>query len=140
VQPVAPSSGTTGSTTTGSTTAPLNLAPGTQTDATHAWVGWGRWRGGPPIFHLFPLLFLAGFVLLVLWVIRRRPGGWGGPGWYGRAWSGPGPGPQAPPYGQPYEQHQQAQSQPYGAYQQGQQGQPTQATGPDDAHGDIVRP
>jgi hypothetical protein len=111
---------------------------------------WGAWRGGWPAFPLFPLLFVAGLIFLALKVFGRR--GWGGPGWYGRPWGGPGPGPQAPPnappYQHPYQQYPpqyaqgqgQQQGQPYGGYPQGQQpqqGQPTQAT---DTHGDITRP
>ncbi len=55
VQPVVPSTGT-----TGGSTAPVITVPGTQTDATHAWGGLGGRRGGWPIFPFFPLLFLAG--------------------------------------------------------------------------------
>jgi hypothetical protein len=138
IQPAAPSTGT-----TGGTTAPVTVAPGPQQiDATHAWRGW---RGGWPIFPFFPL-FLLGFIFLAFWIFKRGRFGWGGPGWYGRPWGGPGPGPQSPPGGQPYGQYppQYSQGQPYGGYphgqqpQQSQQGQqPTQAP---DAHGDITRP
>ena len=158
VQPVAPSTGQ-----TGGTVAPQVILPAPPADNTHAWGGWAG--GGPGGGHrfffpllLFPLLLLAGLALLAFKVMGRRRYG-GGPGWYGRPW-GPGPGPQGPPQGQPYEHYQQYQQyqqypqgygpgQPYGGgyYPQGQppqqpqQGQPPQASGPnDDAHGDITRP
>jgi hypothetical protein len=165
VQPAAPPSAQ-----TGGAVAPQAVLPVPPADNTHAW---GPWAGGGPggshrFFFpllLFPLLLFAGLALLAFKVAGRRRYGGGGPGWYGRPW-GPGPGPQGPPQGQPYEQYQQyqqyqqypqypqgyGQGQPYGGgyYPQGQQpqqpqqppqGQPPQANGPaDDTHGDITRP
>jgi len=161
VQPAAPPSAQ-----TGGAVAPQAVLPVPPVGATQAWGGWagGGPGGGHRIFFpllLFPLLLFAGLALLAFKVAGRRRYGGGGPGWYGRPW-GPGPGPQGPPQGQPYEQYQQYQQypqysqgygpgQPYGGYypqgqqpqqpQQPPQGQPPQTSGPtDDAHGDITRP
>ena len=144
IQPVVPSTGT-----TGATTAPAVVVPGAQTHVPHAW---GGSRHGFPIFALFPLLLLGGLAFLAFRKMGSRRHGWAGPGWYNSPWCGPGPGPspQAPPYQQQYQgqyqyppQYAQGQGQPYWGYphggqpQQGQQGQPSQAT---DAQGDITRP
>ncbi|HST05347.1 MAG TPA: hypothetical protein VLQ48_11500 [Chloroflexia bacterium] len=143
VQPVAPSPGG-----TGAPIAPVITAPTAPQQPGHAW-GWG---GGHmfPFFPIIPLLFLAGFIFLIFRVLGHRRYGWGGPGGYGRPWGGPGPGPQGPSQGQPYQQYPpqygqgQAPQQPYGNYpqqpaqgQQAQQGQPPHA---DDTHGDITHP
>ena len=149
VQPVAPQGGV-----TAPAPAPVAPAPVAPAQSGHFW---GGWRGGHgfPFFPLIPLLFLGGLIFIAFKVIGRRRYGWGGPGWYGRPWGGPGAGPgpqgpqgpQGPPPGQPYQQYPPqwgpgpGQNQPYWGYpqqgQQPQQGQPTQAT---DAHGDITRP
>lgn len=105
------------------------------------------------MFPFFPLLFLGGLIFLAFRVLGPRRHGWGGPGWYGGPPYSPGPGPQAPPQGQPYQQYPppypaqyaqgQGQNQPNASHpqgeqpQQGQQGQPTRAI---DTDGDITRP
>jgi hypothetical protein len=160
VQPAAPSTAPSGGALAPAPApvAPAITAPGDQGPGTQAWRGWRG--GGWPIFPIFPLLFLAGLIFVASKLIRRSRYGWGGPGWYGRPWSGPGPGPQEPPYGHNYGQYPpqyppQGQNQPYSGYPQGQQppqaqqgqgqgqgqqpqqGQPTQSIDP---HGDITRP
>jgi hypothetical protein len=141
IQPIVPSTGT-----SGGTTAPAVAVPEAQTHAPHAW---GGSRAGFPIFCLFPLLLLGGLAFLAFRKMGSRRHGWGGPGWYNHPWGGPGPGPQGPPnqhYQGQYQyppQYAQGQGQPYEGYpqggqpQQGQQAQPNQST---DAQGDITRP
>ena len=134
VQPVAPSTGG-----TGGTTAPVIPVPDAQPYARH------HWGGAWPVFAFFPCLFFLGLIFLVLLVIGRGRRGWGGPGWYGRPWGGPGPGPgpgpQGPPQGQPYGQYPQGQGQPYQGYPQGQQPQQGQQSNQaPDAGGDITSP
>ena len=90
MQPAAPSTGQ-----TGGAVAPQVIYR--HPDRCHTRVG--RWAGGGPgggqgsSSHCsFPLLLLAGLALLAFKVAGRRRYG-GGPGWYGRPWGGPGPGP-----------------------------------------------